>query len=299
MENITKEFTYNIADDQYYQKNDNKKTATLTYTGPAKKFLIVNTADNKLQSGVTISEEQYETFNDTNIDQYAVEVDCDKDTLICALVENSIDLDSLQTISEPVPGSDIDYVRSDPPSPDHTYEISEIVYDKSNNSFVTPLPWKKPYVYWIDLLSWRNRKLINADRTLSEDLPTSLYTQVSEYKQYLRDFPATFGAAFSVAISSAGTGYSVGDRFLVNDPAYKNGQSAPDILLTITEVSSTGEITSVTKTTTNAYDYHPEAGTYENVFYTTSSAGSGANFTLSKVKTVDPWKITPKENPLA
>ena len=35
MTNITKEFTYNLADDQYYQTNDNLLVGVQTYNGPS------------------------------------------------------------------------------------------------------------------------------------------------------------------------------------------------------------------------------------------------------------------------
>lgn len=299
MTNIKKNFTYDLPDDLYAQTNLGKKqVATLEYDGPETLYITVNTTTNKLVRGPSISAEAFATYNEDRTDQYAIAVDCNKDTLICALYDGIIDPDNIPNISEDIPGSDIPYVRDNPPMPDHTYEHSEIEYDRANGTFKKPLPWKKPFVTWQDKLDWRNTKLAAVDRTLSDDLPEALYAKVAEYKQYLRDFPAIFGAAFSVSIATAGSGYSVGDRMLISDPVYKNGQAISDILVTVTEVSATGEITAITKTTTNAYEYHPAAGTYNNVFFTTSSTGTGATFNMSKVKVVDPWKITPKEHPL-
>lgn len=297
MENISKEFTYDLADDQYYQTNELKKTGTVTYEGPAKQYLIVDSFTNKL-TGSIIAAEQYETYNDTNDEFYAIEVDCNTDPLICSLVDKGINEDLYPNVSEDIPGSEQPYVRDDPVMPDHTYEVKDIVYNKTTNNFERPFPWKKPYVTWEDNLTWRNLRLNSADRLLSEDLPTGIYNTVVEYKQYLRDYPATFGATFSVAVGTPGTGYSVGDRMLISDPVYKNNAAAPDILITVEEVSDNGGITKITKSSTKAYDYHPAAGNYTDVFYTTSSNGTGATFNMSKVKTVDPWKITPKEPPL-
>jgi len=300
MENITKEFTYSLADDQYSQTNNDQKTATLEYTGPAKKYITVDAESNKLIKTASISEDSYETYNDTNTDTYAIEVDCDKDTLICALYDGAINADNLSEIAEEIPGCDVDYVRSNPSLPDHTYEVSEIVYDRSNNSFVKPLPWKAPHMTWLDLMTWRNVQLKNGDRVLSDDLPDALYAEVSDYKQYLRDFPVTFGASWDIQISEAGTGYTVGDQLLICDPAYKkNSPAASDILLTVTSTNETGGITGINKSSAYAYEYHTDAGTYNSVFYTSSATGTGATFNMSKVKTVGPWKITPKENPIA
>lgn len=297
MENISKEFTYNLADDIYHQTNDLKKTATLTYNGPAKKYVVVDSSTNKL-TGATITQEQYETFNETNDEMYAVEVDCDKDTLICSILNVAINPEDVPNISEAVPGSNIPYVRDEPVLPDHTYEATEITYNKGSQSFDKPFPWKKPYITWEDKIQARNVMLTNYDRRLSEDLPTDLYNTVANYKQYLRDFPVTFGAAWNLTFTDAGAGYSVGDRLLISDPAYKNGTPAADILVTVTAVDANGAITGFEKTASYPYDYHPAAGTYNNVFYTSNSSGTGAVIQLSKVKTVDPWKITPEEPPL-
>lgn len=297
MQNISKEFTYNIADDQYYQTDELKKTATVTYVGPEKQYVVVNSSTNKL-TGSIITQEMFETYNDTNTEFYAVEVDCNSNPLICSLVDKGIDEDLYPNISEEIPGCDIPYVRDNPVMPDHTYERTEIEYDRSGQTFITPFPWKKPFVNWKDKLSWRNIQLAASDKHLSEDLPTNLYNSMLEYRQYLRDFPATFGATFSITIATAGSGYSIGDRFLINDPSYKNGQPAADILVTVVSVNDTGGVTSITKTDTSAYSYHPNAGTYNNVFYVTSSTGTGVSFNMSKVKTIDPWKITPKESPI-
>lgn len=297
MENITKEFTYNLADDQYAQTNDNLNTGTLVYNGPSRKFFVVDAETNKL-TGATISEIEFQTFNSSNTEVYAVEVNCDSETLICALEPGSINPDDVPNLTEDVPGSNIPYVRDNPALPDHTYEMHEITYDRANRSFIKPFPWKQPYVTWEMKIAIRNVNLFAADRTLTDDLPESLYAQVAEYKQYLRDFTVTFGASWNIVIGNAGTGYSVGDRFLISDPVYKNGHSVSDILLTVSEVGDNGEITSIAKSNTNAYEYHTHAGSYDNVFYTASASGTGAVFNMSKVKTVEPWKITFEEHPL-
>ena len=300
MTDITKQFTYALADEIYSQTlGDAANTGTLTYTGPAKKFAIVDATTNKLTSA-SITEQQFETYNDTNTESYAVEINCDSDTLVCSLLEkDDFDIDSLPTSTEIVANSD-PFITYDPVLPENTYEVSEIQYDRSNQSFVEPFPLKAPPTDWQLLLSLRSNMLNAADRTASDDLPTALLNKVIAHKQYLRDFPVTFGANWDVIIGTAGTGYVVGDRMLISDPVFKNGQSAPDILVTVSAVADgTGAITAITKSNTRAWDYHPLAGTYNNVYYTSSAAGSGAVFNMSKVATIDPWKITPIEHPMA
>jgi hypothetical protein len=300
MTDITKQFTYALADEIYSQTlGDAANTGTLTYTGPAKKFAIVDAATNKLTSA-SITEQQFETYNDSNTDSYAVEIICDSDKIFCSFLEkDDYDIDSLPTSTAIVANSD-PFITYDPVLPENTYEVSEIQYDRSNQSFVEPLPLKAPPTDWQLLLSLRSNMLNAADRTASDDLPTALLNKVIAHKQYLRDFPVTFGANWDVIIGTAGTGYVVGDRMLISDPVFKNGQSAPDILVTVSAVADgTGAITAVTKTTGTAYAYHEEAGTYNDVFYTGTPTGTGATFNLTKIKTVKAFKITPKDNPLA
>jgi len=300
MQNISKEFTYNIADDQYYQTAELKKTGTVTYQGPAKQYLIIDSSTNKL-TGSIIDEQQYETFNDTNDEMYAIEVDCNTNPLICSLIDKGINEDLYPNISEDIPGCETPYVRDDPAMPDHTYEVTGIVYNKQSQTFQKPFPWKQPYVTWQDRIHTRNISLAAYDHKLSEDLPAELYNTVVAYKQYLRDFPVTFGAAWNAIVTQGGTNFVIGDRILINDPCYKNGTSANDIILKVETVDAdTGAILTVSRqSTVHAYSYHPAAGTYTDVYHTTNSAaGTGAEFTLTKVKTVDPWKITPQEPPL-
>ena len=298
MTNITKEFQYNIADDIYSQTNELRQTATATYVGPEKKYAVVDAESNKLTSA-TITEEQFETFNDTNSDVYAVEIDCNgSDTVICAMLDGGINPIGLPVVSEDIPGSDNAFVRTEPVLPSDTYELKEIQYDRSNNVFVKPLPWKAPEQTWQDIIGYRNTTLSASDRTLSDDMPESLYNKVAEYKQYLRDLPVIFGGHWDIIIATAGSGYTVGDRMLITDPSYRNGQTVGDILLTVSDVDANGGITAVTKSNAAAYEYHKEAGTYNDVFNVQSATGTGATFNLSKVATVPAFKIFLKTHPL-
>jgi hypothetical protein len=301
MANITKTFTYPVPDDQYAQTNNDNKTATLTYNGPAEKFILIDKETNKLTNRV-ISEEMFNAdFNNQNEDCYAIRVDCNENTLVCALLSagGGIDPEQVPSITEEVPGCDFPYVRNDPILPDHAYDVANIEYDPNTGEFLKPFPWHPPIEEWEDIISLRNNLLRNADRTLSEDLPESVYTKVSNYKKYLRDLPETFGVAWTVEIASAGTGYTVGDQILINDPRFKNNTTAPDILMEVTEIGSSGEIVKMTKRSPSyCHNYHPDAGSYSNVFFVPNASGTGATFNLSKVKTVMAHKITVLRNPV-
>lgn len=297
-DNINVTFTYNLPDDQYYQTSVLQKTASWEYAGPQKKYILVDTATNKI-TGAVIDEVHYEDFNERNTHVYAVEVDCSENPLMCSLFADAYEDPTAinrPTVSEEIPNS-IPYVRYTPPDPNHTYELKEIEYNPSTNTFVTPLPWKQPFITWDILLSVKNNKLAASDRQMSEDLPSALYNEMLEYRQYLRNFTEIFGAAWTITLTSSGTGFVVGDMVSISDPVFKNGQVVDDIIITVTEVSDTGAIVNFTKSNTRAL-HIPTAATYSNVYYTTNGAGLGLAITLSKIKLVDPWKITPKDSPL-
>lgn len=298
MTNITIEFTYDLPDDQYYTTNENHLTGRLTYTGPAEKYLQVDIATNKL-TGYTIQAPEFEDYNNEDDGYYAVAVDCSTDPLMCALVGPVGELSGFKEVSEEIPGDSIDYVRNDPPAPNHTYNITEIEYNPISKKFIKPLPWKgsSNMESWEDLIRTRNNRLKNADIRLSDDLPSGLYNEIAAYKQYLRDYPVMFGAAWEVIITNGGTGFVVGDRLLISDSAYKNNTAVNDIIVKVEAVDDNGTITEISRqSSVHAYAYHPEAGTYTDLYYTTNSAaGAGAILSVTKIKTVDPWKITTKD----
>lgn len=295
MSNITVSFTYKLPDDQYYLTNTLKKTATLEYTGPDKKFLIVDADTNKL-TGAAISEEQFETYNEVNTEFYAIEVDCSTETTVCSMFLQNTTLVGQTIHSEVVPHC-VNWVRDNPPDPAHTYSVRDIVVDPISKRIVKPLPWRAPEETWDQLLVLRNLKLAATDRQLSEDLPPALYTSMIEYRTYLRDVPVLFGVSWTVELSNGGTGFSVGDRLAITDSMYKLGNVVNDIMVTVDAVGNTGNITQFTASSTRAL-HHTAAAEYNNVYYTTNGAGIDASFNISKTKLVDPWKVTFRDSPL-
>lgn len=297
MENITVNFTFDLPDDQYYTTRTMGKTGTLTYTGPAVKWIKMND-DTDTPTGECVGEAEAEDFNNEDDGFYCVRVDCSENPLLCAIMDSATQVTGNIEISEEIPNS-APYVRHHPSFPDHVYEKRKIKYDRQREEWVTPFPWKEPQESWEEIIRFRNVMLANYDRRLSDDLPEDLYNTVAEYKQYLRDLTVSFGVQWDIIIANGGSGYSIGDRLQLSDSVYKNNDSVDDILITVTEVDDSGAITGIKRTVSKyAYEYHPAAGTYANVYYTSDSSGTGAQITLSKIKTVDCWKITLKEPPL-
>jgi hypothetical protein len=299
MTNIRKSFTYDLADDQYHQTNTLGLSGTMTYTGPSKLYLIVDKTTNKLTGG-ELSEEIYENgaWNQREVDQYAIEVDCDKDTLVCAIhCTGHLDQSNIVKIQEIIPGQDEPFVRENPPLPDHAYSHTDIEYSPELQEFVKPFPWRRPWISWDNLITSRNVALAASDKLISEDLPATLYSAMLGYRTYLRDFTKTFGAAWNITLVAGGTGFAVGDRIAVSDQQLKANQTIDDIMLTVSEVDSNGAIVNFTASS-NRSTHISAATTFTNVYYTTNGAGLNANFTVSKVKLVDPWKVKFPASPL-
>ena len=294
-EEIRVQFTYNIADDQYYETSELELTATAEYVGPAKQYWQINVETDQW-TGNHIPYEMHQTYNERLDDGfYSVELDCATNPMLCSLASTAfLDRDNWPTSSEEILGSD-PYVRDNPAAPDHTYEKTRIFYDKATGEF-KPLEWKKPFIDWDTRIKNRDNALRNSDRTLSEDLPEALYNTVAEYRQYLRDFTKIFGVSWYVNIDQGGLGYAVGDRIAISDPRLKAGIPVDDVMVTVTAVNS-GSITDIKVSSHRALHIKEECS-LSDVYFTTNGIGTGARFTASKNKLIDPWKITPKDNPL-
>jgi hypothetical protein len=300
---ITKEFTYDLPDDIYHQTNDLGKKARVIYKGPDKVYVWVDSITNKLIRCESGGEVGQQLFNGElpfpQGDHYMVEVrpeDSNTECIIAGLFEG-VDPHSIPDIEEDVPGQDTPYVRDKYPVPNHTYEITEIEYSPQAEQWVTPLPWRKPIMTWEEKVAYRDNQLQNSDRLYSEDLPSGLITKIQEYRTYLRDITETVGVAWTATVPTGGSGYSVGDMLLVQDPKYKNTQVVDEVKLTVTKVSGSGAITEFSVENKRAL-YHPEAAVYTECFFVTNGSGTGAKVTLTKVKQVDPWKVKWRESPL-
>lgn len=298
MTNISKEFTYKLADEMFVESGEQNRTTTLTYNGPEKIYLVVDSSSNKL-TGSDIDPDRYDTYNDSTEGSYAVEIDCNEDTLVCAIWQKHGFNDSkIQEIEETIEGNLVPYKYNEPAKPIETYELTEIEYDPITQKFKKPFPWKKPEMDWDILFNIRQVSIAASDVISSEDLPASLATKVSEYRTYLRDFPEIYGASWTITFDNGGSGYSVGDKISINDPRYKNDQPANEILIEVTSVDGSGSVTSFKKVTHSKAFYHPAAGSYSNVYYTTNGNGTGATVSVSKKKLVPAWKVNMQEPPL-
>jgi len=195
MPKIQKSFTYDVPDDYLHQTRTLNKVGVWTYDGYDTIWVFVDKETNKLTGSFKTPEENGATYP-TPIDQIKVEVDCTVNPLLACLVgaDEVRDYNLLDQHEETLPDGSV-YIRPLVPPPDHTYEMSEIVYDPILNTFNTPYPWKKPHTTWQDIREWRNRNLELSDTKVLDDMPAAIKARWEEHRQTLRDLPQTFGAA--------------------------------------------------------------------------------------------------------
>ena len=195
MSKIQKTFTYEAPDDYLHQTRTLNKLGVWTYDGPAVIWVFVDKETNRLNGSFRTIEENGDTYP-TPLDQIKVRVDCEQNPLLACLVgaDEVRDYTLLDQYEETLPDGSV-YIRPMIPPPDHTYQMTDIVYNPITGTFNTPYPWKQPHMTWEGIREWRNRLLKMNDHKTLPDMPAALVAQWETYRQQLRDLPQTYGAA--------------------------------------------------------------------------------------------------------
>ena len=206
MKQITKDFTYDIADGYLEQTNTNGDTATASYTGPEKLWVFVAEATGENKSDAMPIDENWEDNGMPAPDgETKVELDCaGEDTLICAIfLPHTVTL-TQEGIERALPEGYGKYVHPWPPYPDHCYERELIKYKKETATVDNTnsddkhtggdweLTWKQPWMTWTTMTNLRNDLLDMSDAKVSFDQPASVKDPWVEWRQKLRDIPVTF-----------------------------------------------------------------------------------------------------------
>lgn len=195
MAKIQKTFTYDVPDDYLHQTRTLNKIGVWTYDGPDKIWAFVDKETNKLTCEFKTPEEDGADYP-TPLHLIKVEIDCNENPLLpCLLGADEVrDYNLLDQHEETLPDGTV-YVRPLVPPPDHTYEVTDIVYDPISETFKTPYPWKQPHMSWEEIRKWRNRVLASSDTMIIDDVPSALKAKWEEYRQKLRELPQVHGAA--------------------------------------------------------------------------------------------------------
>jgi hypothetical protein len=187
---IEKTFTYNLADSYLAQTNNLGRTATWTYTGPRYMWIFVDQTTKKVIGKFHYTERDNGADVPVPAGQWKVAIDADVNPLIASIVHNEIDYGTLPHDEEVLPDGSV-YGTPNPIPPDHTYELTEISYDPSTGFDFTGA-WKNPHTTWDQLRDSRNKNLAGTDIKILHAHTPELRAAWEEYRQKLRDLPATF-----------------------------------------------------------------------------------------------------------
>lgn len=193
MENtiIEKSFKYNLPDDYLHQTSKLNKIGTWTYRGPSKMWIFADEKTGRVIGGFHYTEKDNGADVPTPEGQIKILVDAEKNPLIASMIHNEIDYAKLPQHNETLPDGST-YNRPSSMPPDHTYELTHIVYDKKTAAFAEPLPWKQPHMTWEELKRARLSCLAASDNSIAQCTDPDLKKQWEEYRQTMRDIPTTF-----------------------------------------------------------------------------------------------------------
>jgi hypothetical protein len=124
------------------------------------------------------------------INHRRVEVVAADDPVIMAIIqEGLVTYDDTSTTVENMPdGSTTEFETV--ATLGQTYNKDELIHN--GTSWVLPA-FKEPPLDWDDVINGRNGALISSDGKISPDMPDSVKQPWIDYRQALRDLPATYG----------------------------------------------------------------------------------------------------------
>lgn len=207
------------------------KTRTVTYDGPDKIFLQIG-ADGTEKYG-PLTEDDLADGRPIPIDVVELfEVDCTVYPLICQLRGPVIDEreEERGTDETPHPGSPL--IEG---YPQLTYSLplmADDIFNGMSLRVVDGVPTVRAYTAteklnnrdvdktWDDVRAHRDRELTSTDGSIAEDMPEDMKNAWKEYRQKLRDFPATMEAA--------GVHPNIADMMFPIPPFFKNPPSDPE-----------------------------------------------------------------------
>jgi hypothetical protein len=190
---VTKTLTYKCPDEEYVSTDALNKTATVTYTGPDRLWVIVDEDSNK------ISLPAYTTRDDGDSvpvppGMYKVELSAENhsDLIIMSLIDKSrmSEPEGIVDVEEPLPDGTV-YLKTDPLHLTTVHNLSDVTYDVNSKTWT--LPYRQADITWDDVINARNGLLTASDGRIAPDMPESLKNKWIEFRQKLRDIPTVLG----------------------------------------------------------------------------------------------------------
>lgn len=191
--NTTVNFTYKVADELFSTSDAAGKTATATYTGPDRIWVFVD-ADtgefNRTFPDLTTKEDGADV--PTPVGMHKVEIVAEDDPLIISIIKaDCVTTENQTQEAELLPDGNTLKINN-PADVDQTYDIESLVYDIESGSWNTPA-YRQSTVTWDDIINARNTMLGATDGKIAPDMPAELKQKWIDFRQKLRDLPATLG----------------------------------------------------------------------------------------------------------
>jgi hypothetical protein len=201
MANVTFNFEYDLPDEYLHQTSELGLKGEWTYTGPDKFFVFVDNETGKLE--VSMSTDPYNAKDvegstalanlRAGLARTAVLVEAAQEPVIASFYQY-YDAATLPQKEYKI-NKVVYYSRPNPTIPDHTYEVSDVVYDFETASFVKPFTWKKPHITAEEHDNARLRILAGAIEELEDpdsEISDELRTKLVAFKEELEGIPTKF-----------------------------------------------------------------------------------------------------------
>lgn len=191
---ITKSFTYNIADEIFGNTATENRTADASYTGPDRIWVFVDTETGAFSRACPPL-----TSQDDGADvpvpggTHRVEVTAENDILILAMFrEDCVTYADTTQLTEELPEGYGSVLYNNKATLAETYSIDDLTYN-IETSLWNDIPFYNDEITWDQLISSRNAMLGSTDGRISPDMPDAIKQPWITFRQLLRDFPAAYG----------------------------------------------------------------------------------------------------------
>jgi len=188
-----KDFTFNIADQLYAKTNDLKRTASATYEGPDKVWIFVDKDTGKI-SRMSPPLTSQEDGDSVPVPQgtVRVEVSAEHDIVVLAMLkEDSVVYANTDAQTDSLPNGGF-FTYNVCATLGQTYDLDSLYYDTENKTW-NGFDFIDSNITWEDVINHRNSALTSSDGKISPDMPEEIKQPWIEFRQALRDLPATFG----------------------------------------------------------------------------------------------------------
>ena len=208
MANITRTFTFNLPDEYTKQTSDLGLTAEWTYEGPAYMWVFVDASTGELlvsQSFIPSKggdDKGEEARTRAGLDERAILLAPGSNDLDATIASLYIGKDTGASAGYPQKdyafpaghpnAGEVYYSRPDPQQPNHTYAAEEVTYSFDNDSWVTPLPWFKPWMTLEFHQSARDTALEGARGRLEDYRGNMTADQITAAEAYIAEMEAIY-----------------------------------------------------------------------------------------------------------